>query len=175
MITLGMEHNSRWHGFVIFSVGTLEAEFQRWMISQNIAFKQLIGCCFEGPGGPNSTETSFMVNADDFELVQADNWVNGQDSVLVLSPQEPHKNGRRRATLVFTDPRREPRDLGLFTGVTEAEAKASPYWTYDPALQEYWVTKPDGTYKPPHPGLEDPTARYSYYPGLWAEGNISDA
>jgi hypothetical protein len=179
MITLGMPHDIRWEPVTIFSVGTREAEFTRWLIQEGVRYKQLQGCCF----GPARLETSFLVLSTDYDRVEAGGWVEGQEAVLELSAQEPHKHGRRRARLVVLDGSAPPRDLGYWTSVTKAEALVSDYWTYDPATHDYWVTK-DEVPKPERFIRFATKPDYNPYKGQaeamfkWlglSEGNISDA
>lgn len=145
-LSIGFNYDStRFEPFVILAVtqptqdakeqGTRNAEFALWLIGSGIPHKQLIGC-YKG-----QQEVSFLIRKADLynQPVAMNGWLNGQESILILSAQAPHRTGQRTATLLFLDGHKE--ELGLWTAVSRDDALAHDAWTYDPAFEQYYVAK----------------------------------
>lgn len=87
--------------------------------------------CYNG-----TRERSWIVRRDDFDrIVRATHWILRQESVL-------HVAGGNKMECVLeylADNRLEP--LGCMHEVSEAEAMASPAWSYRPDLGIYWIAR----------------------------------
>ncbi len=92
-------------------------------------------------------EFAFIVQAWDLGTFRP--FFEGQESVLLLGAHDARD--RRKATLVYLDGRMT--ELGTYGSVTEAEAKASEAWTYDPTQGLYFIARETWTNPYPHPGL----------------------
>lgn len=146
-LSIGFNYDStRFEPFVILAVtqptqdakeqGTRNAEFALWLIANGIPHKQLIGC-YKG-----QKEISFLIRRDDFQdnPVGLRAWLDGQESILVLSAQEPHRRGQRTAHLTYLA-NGAKEELGYWTAVSRTDALTQDAWTYDPAFEQYYVVR----------------------------------
>lgn len=126
--------------YLVFCVGNdilRESTFKAWAAEQCIGIKPLFGS-YKG-----QSERSFIANRRFANELAP--WIEGQESVLYLSPLFRFGRlwGRRRAALLYlADGRHE--DLGHLTTTTYEEAMRRDCWTFDPTDGSYWVTEPLG-------------------------------
>lgn len=120
--------------FVIFAIDEQhsDVEFVEWMQKNGIGHKVVFGV-YNG-----CTETSYIVNTDNFVRIRASGLVAGQESFLYLTAMQ--KDGCRRAFLRYqnTD---KVEELGKFYETTREYAQKCTCSTYDLSSNTYWITE----------------------------------
>lgn len=143
--------------YVIFSIdypGTIdwsklsdnwstEKQFNAWLADKSGGFKRLVGhYTYADTAKGSIDEPAWCINARDWRKLAASGWIDGQESVLHLSPWA---NGGRPATLWFANtptlggPPVRHKPIGTFQLTTEKRAKASDAWTFDPSTGDYYI------------------------------------
>lgn len=129
----------------IFAVGDDKADaFERDMTFAGLKLKRVVGA-YKG-----QTEVSFVTPLDTLYAATASGWLDGQESILVLSSRplvEGRVAGWRDAALLFLlpdgrpDPQKPAVPLGRFVAANQATALAQDAWTFDPSEDMYYVTR----------------------------------
>lgn len=122
--------------FVIFAADNDKGSILTYALrNHGIGFKQLDGS-YKG-----ERETSYIVNARNWERIRSFWLIEGQESILHLGP---FLNGGREATLYYAEPviasldvRDEP--IGTFRQTTKEYALKQDAWTFDPSEAAYFI------------------------------------
>lgn len=129
----------RFERVVIFAV-SYPVVFRKWAAERNDPSNTYK----EGLGHENGKEEPiFLTLFDNMAAVVMAGFLEDQDFVIILDPQEPVVGGRRMAFSL--DSRNNSEPLGLMTEVGEIEALAGDVWsrfTDDTGLVHYYVAKP---------------------------------
>lgn len=125
-----------WSEYAIFSVGNnalRDNQFRNWCYSEGIPYKSMYGC-YKG-----QTETSFLVHLNDWPKALNAGFLDGQESVLMLSKPVNLGGGRhyRSAQLLYlADGSVE--NIGRCMEKARDWALKQDAWTYDPLTNTYW-------------------------------------
>jgi hypothetical protein len=95
-------------------------------------------------------EWAFITTKEGFAQIEAAGFTAEQESVLYLGSADARD--RRKASLVYTATD-HIETLGWYGSVTEAEAKASEAWTYDPEQGLYFIARAEWPNPARHVGV----------------------
>ena len=102
-----------------------------------VGYKNLTGSYVMESTGERIEEDSFIVNANQFDIVHSLDLVDNQESILYLG--NANHRGHRAASLVFQGEEREPIDLGFMQPVDDTQVLFEDNWTYDPYLKQFFI------------------------------------
>lgn len=125
--------NSSLNDYIIFCVGNNpidDENFKLWASNNNIGYKELIGS-YKG-----ISENAFIINAKFHDVLKP--WIKDEESILNLGELV---NGKRKATLVFTNTKIPNVDLGYFKYTSKEYALKQDAWTFDQENNAYYVAE----------------------------------
>lgn len=105
--------------------------------AHNIDYQPLRGAYVMKSTGEQVIEDSYIVNTRDIQEVQDLGLIDNQESLLMLSEGDFHNQGRRTASLLFNDGRKD--ELGLMTPVSEEVALAQDNWSLHINSNQYFI------------------------------------
>ena len=132
------EHSSN-ERYIIFSVfdahvySSVDA-----LKKENIGFKQLKGK-YKGV-----EETSFIVNARNFDKVCSLGLLDGQETILYLWPMSygyAHYGIEARPATLYSLQGYVSMDLGLLVAINDSDLPKYQDWTFDPTTKTYYVIR----------------------------------
>ncbi len=130
-----MQHieTSRFRTLIILSGDA----FPAYAEAAEVPYSTLTGC-YKG-----QVETSYLVFADDLTGILKSGILAGQNSLLVLSPQEPVTGGLRSVleAVISADGTKlmELRFLGEWRKVSARTALDAPSWSFDHFREVFWL------------------------------------
>lgn len=118
---------------LIFASDNPVHETMNFLSQNGIFFQVLLGSY------KNELETSYLVSAGALQHIIDAGLVSNQESVLVLDEMTADKD--RPAKIVYFAEGTPDDTIGKLTMVPKEEALASESWTFNPAVNRYFVVK----------------------------------